>query len=57
MVKVVAIADLRMLIYNSSLEGAMTLKIAQFCYSWDALSDGTLVSKLFLDSENQNHGL
>ena len=42
---------------NSSLEGAMKLKLAPFCSSWDALSDGILFSKLFLDSENQNHGL
>ena len=42
---------------NSSLEGAMKLKLAPFCSSCDALSDGILFSKLFLDSENQNHGL
>ena len=42
---------------NSSLEGAIKLKLAPFCSSWDALSDGILLSKLFLDSENQNHGL
>ena len=59
-IKVVAVADLLnavTLIYNSSLEGAMRLKLVPFSSSWDALSVGTLFSKLFLDSENQNHGL
>ena len=42
---------------NSSLEGDMKLKLAPFHSSWDALSDGILFSKLFWDSENQNHGL
>ena len=41
---------------NSSLEGAMKLKLAPFCSSWDALSDGILFSKLFLDSEKKTMG-
>ena len=39
--------------HNSSLEGATKLKFASFCSPWDALSDGILISKLFLDSKNQ----
>ena len=56
MVKVVTKVD-SLKAYNSSLEGTTKLKLAPFCSSWDALSDGILFSKPFLDSENQNHGL
>ena len=41
---------------NSSLEGAMKLKLVPFCSSWDALSDGIFFSKLFLDSEKKTMG-
>ena len=39
--------------HNSSLEGATKLKFAPFCSPCDALSNGILFSKLFLDSKNQ----
>ena len=28
--------------HNSSMEGAMKLKLASFCSTWDALSDGII---------------